>query len=110
MCVCELFFTLLTSVSTDIRWRARTLHNSLVKSRWTIQMVQFLRTNKGIITIIFLINVESTLTDFEKFHPPQKKSTLHKKNPPSTFIDIITKVSDFIAEPNDNFSYSHFEL
>ena len=26
------------------------------------------------------------------------------------FIDFITKVSDFIAEPNDDFSYSHFEL
>ena len=28
-------------------------------------------------TLISLINVGSTLTDFEKFHPPQKKSTLH---------------------------------
>ena len=43
------------------------------------------------------------LTDFEKFHPPQKKS-------PSTFIDFITKVSDIFAEPNDNFSHGHFEL
>ena len=57
-------------------------------------MVQFLRTNKGIITIIFLINVESTLTDFEKFHPPQKE--VHA---PSRFIDFITKVYDVIAEP-----------
>ena len=30
-----------------------------------------------------LINVESTLTDFEKFHPPQNK------NPPSTFIEFL---------------------
>ena len=29
-------------------------------------------------TLISLINVEPTLTDFEKFHPPQNK------NPPST--------------------------
>ena len=26
------------------------------------------------------------------------------------FIDFIIKVSDIIAEPNDDFSYSHFEL
>jgi hypothetical protein len=31
-----------------------------------------------------------------------------KKNPPSTFIYFITKVSDIIAEPN--FSHGHFEL
>jgi hypothetical protein len=48
--------------------------------------------------------VEPTLTDFEKFHPPQKK------NPPSTFIDFITKVSNIIAEPNEIFSHGHFEL
>ena len=34
-------------------------------------------------TLISLINVEPTITDFEKFHPPQKK------NPPSIFIDFI---------------------
>ena len=28
-------------------------------------------------TLISLINVEPTITDFEEFHPPQKKSTLH---------------------------------
>ena len=28
-------------------------------------------------TLISLINVEPTLTNFEKFHPPQKKSPLH---------------------------------
>ena len=55
-------------------------------------------------TLISLINVEPTLTNFEKFHPPQKK------NPPSSFIDFITKVSDIIAEPDDNFSHDHFEL
>ena len=43
------------------------------------------------------------LTNFEKFHPP-------KKNSPSLFIDFITKMSDIIAEPDDNFSYDHFEL
>ena len=48
------------------------------------------------------MNLESTLTDFEKFH---------KKNPPSTFNDFITKVSDIIAETNDeDFSHDHFEL
>ena len=25
-----------------------------------------------IVTLIYLINMESTLADFEKFHPPQK--------------------------------------
>ena len=34
-------------------------------------------------TLISLINVESTFTNLEKFHPPQKE------NPPSTFIDVI---------------------
>ena len=34
-------------------------------------------------TLISLINAKSTLTDFEKFNPPQKE------NPPSTFIDFI---------------------
>ena len=33
-----------------------------------------------------------------------------KWNPPSTFIDFITKVSNIIAEPNEDFSHSHFEL
>ena len=39
-----------------------------------------------------------------------KNSTLHKKNPPSMFIGFITKVSDIIAEANDDFSHDHFEL
>ena len=56
------------------------------------------------LTLISLINVESMLTNFEKFHPPQKEI------PPSTFIEFITKVSNIIAEPNDDFSHSHFEL
>jgi len=50
--------------------------------------------------------VESTLTDFEKFHPPQKE--IHP--PRLMFIDFITKVSDIIAEPNEHFSHGHFEL
>jgi hypothetical protein len=36
-----------------------------------------------ILTLISLINVEPTLTDFEKFHPPQNK------NPPTTFIEFL---------------------
>ena len=43
---------------------------------------------------------------FWKIPPSSKK----KKNPPSSFIDFITKVSDIIAEPDDNFSHDHFEL
>ena len=43
--------------------------------------------------------MESTLTNFEKFHPPQKQI------PPSTFIDFITKVSGIIEEPNEDFSH-----
>ena len=35
------------------------------------------------ITLISQINVGPTLTDFEKFHPPQNKNT------PSTFIDFL---------------------
>ena len=41
-------------------------------------------------TLISLINIAPTLTNFEKFHPPQKK-----KNPPSTFIDSL----DFFHPP-----------
>ena len=44
-------------------------------------------------TLISLINVEPTLTNFEKFHPPQNK------NPPSSFInflDFSTLHSSFI--------------
>ena len=37
----------------------------------------------NISTLISLINVESTLADFEKFHPPQNR------NPPSTFIEFL---------------------
>ena len=55
------------------------------------------------ITLISLINVKSRLLIL-------KNSTLHKKNPPSTFIDFITKVSDIIAETNDDFSHNHFKL
>ena len=47
---------------------------------------------------------EVTLTDFDKISPSTKK------NPPSTFIDFITKVSNIIAEINDDFSHDHFEL
>ena len=43
---------------------------------------------------------EVMLTDFGKFHPPQK-------NPPSIFIDFTTKLSDIL---NENFSHGHFEL
>jgi hypothetical protein len=42
-----------------------------------------------LLTLISLINVEPTLTDFEKFHPPQKQ------NPPSTkffFLDYTKTV------------------
>ena len=42
--------------------------------------------------------------------PSTKKSPLHDKNPPSTIIDFITKVSDIIAKPNDDFSQDNFEL
>ena len=45
------------------------------------------------ITLISLINVEPTFTNFEKFHPPQNK------NPPSSFInflDFSTLHSSFI--------------
>ena len=44
-------------------------------------------------TLISLINVEPTFTNFEKFHPPQNK------NPPSSFInflDFSTLHSSFI--------------
>ena len=34
-------------------------------------------------TLISLINMGPTLTDFEKFHPPQNK------NPSSTFIEFL---------------------
>ena len=45
--------------------------------------------------ISLIINVEPTLTDFEKFHPPQKKSPLHvywfhKYIPTSMFIPAST--------------------
>ena len=33
-----------------------------------------------------------------------------KKNPPSTFIDFITKVSNIIAEPNESRSFWAIEL
>ena len=38
---------------------------------------------QNIPTLMSLINVGPTITDFEKFHPPQNK------NPPSTFIDFL---------------------
>jgi hypothetical protein len=55
--------------------------------------------------LISLINVESILTDFEKFHLPQKE--IH---PPRLLISLHTKVSNIIAEPNEDFSHGHFEL
>jgi hypothetical protein len=42
--------------------------------------------------------------------PILKNPTLHKQNPPSTFIDFITKLSDILTEPDDDFSHGHFEL
>ena len=45
------------------------------------------------------------LTDFEKFHLPQKEN-----HPPRTYIDYVTKVSDIIAEPDEDFSHGYFEL
>ena len=53
-----------------------------------------------LLTLISIINVESTLTDLEKFHPPKKKSSPR----------LLISVSDIIAEPNDDFSHGHFEL
>ena len=50
-----------------------------------------------------LINVKSCL-------PILKNTTFHKKNPLSTFIDFITKLSKILTEPNDDFSYGHFKL
>jgi hypothetical protein len=46
---------------------------------------------------------EVTLTDFEKFHRPQKKN-------PAAFIDFITKLSDILTEPDDDFFHDHFDL
>ena len=60
----------------------------------------------------FLINIYSHLSNKRGVHaylfwkiPPSTK-----KNPPSTFIDFISKVSDIIAQPNDDFPHGHFEL
>ena len=50
-------------------------------------------------TPISLINVESTITNFEKFHPPQKQ------NPASTFIDFMN-----IFQPPRLFQPPHFTL
>ena len=36
-----------------------------------------------------------------------KNSTLQKNPPPRL---LITKVSDIIAEPNEDFSHNHFEI
>ena len=69
-------------------------------------------------TLISLIKVESTLTDFEKFHPPQKKSPLHvywfyKCIPTSTFIPA-SMFSDFAIFASMYFHFSnnlkHFTL
>ena len=56
-------------------------------------------------TLISLMNVEPTLTDFEKFHSPQNK------NPPSTprLLDLCTsffqKIPPSTFVPNSIFSY-----
>ena len=59
-------------------------------------------------TLISLINVESTLTDFEKFHPPQKKSILHvywflRFFPPSTPRLLELCISFFHKIPPSTF-------
>ena len=38
---------------------------------------QNIKKKPSLSTLISLINVEPTLTDFEEFPPPQKKSPLH---------------------------------
>ena len=53
-------------------------------------------------TLITLINLESTLTEFEKFHPPQKE--IH---PPH--LSLLKCLIRIIAEPNEDFSHGHFE-
>ena len=55
-------------------------------------------------TLIFLINVGPTFTDFEKFHPPQKKSTLHvywflRFFPPFTPRLLELCISFFLQNP-----------
>ena len=45
------------------------------------------------ITYISLINVEPTLTDFEKFHPPQKQ------NPPSTKLFFLDHTKTVQVRP-----------
>ena len=61
-------------------------------------------------TLISLINVEPTLTDFEQFHPPQKKSTLHvywflRFFPPSTPRLLELCISFFHKIPPSTFSH-----
>ena len=50
------------------------LNKEMVFKKW-IEKIKIVGYNDS--TLISLINVEPTLTDFEKFHPPQKKSPLH---------------------------------
>ena len=59
-----------------------------------------------------LLNTYSPLSNKRGVHDYQfgKIPPSTKRNPPSTFIDFITKVSDIIAEPNEDFSHGHFEL
>ena len=51
--------------------------------KYVAKSLQQLFSTETVPTLISLINVEPTLTDFEKFHPPQNK------NPPSSFIDFL---------------------
>ena len=47
---------------------------------------------------------EVTLTDFEKFHPPQKRI------PPPHLLISMQNFPIFLKVPDDDFSHSHFEL
>ena len=61
----------------------------ILKFFWAKQVTDYTVPN-----LISLIKVGPTLTDFQKFHPPQNK------NPPSTFIDFLdfsTLHSSFIT-------------
>ena len=92
---CFLISKLITvgTLEIDCNLHEKTLFQDIITLTVEYDIAILLEFKGEVCTLISLINVEPTLTDFKKFHP------LQNKNPPSSFIgflDFSTLHSSFI--------------
>ena len=107
----------LVVLSNNSIWKVGSLRHLFVnvaasKTQWRERSTVSETLQKKTVSVAHVYSMYSHLSNKRGAHAYQfwKISPSSKKNLPSSFIDFITKVSDIIAEPDDNFSHDHFEL